>query len=134
MTKSDQLGHLDVPGSTEARHLVYSTPTLLCLFFHTSTQSYKSKMIATTESIRSIAQLQSPYQVQEEVKRYLNTEFNDLDSLLLPSTGAGPSRKKRKTLDQEIEYYEKLESDAAKEVCLLLHLFFRSRECALINS
>ena len=73
-------------------------------------------MGTTAESIRAIIDPTPPNQVQEEVKRYLNTEFNDLDSMLSPSSGAGPSRKKRKTLDQEIAYYEKLESDAAKEV------------------
>jgi hypothetical protein len=75
--------------------------------------------MATAESIRSIIHAPPSNQLQEEVKRYLNTEFNDLDSLLSLSgggSGAGPSRKKRKTLDQEIEYYQKLESDAAKEV------------------
>jgi len=72
-------------------------------------------MATTADSIRAIINPPPSNQVQEEVKRYLNTEFNDLDSLLSPN-GAGPSRKKRKTLDQEIEYYEKLESDAAKEV------------------
>jgi hypothetical protein len=76
-------------------------------------------MTTTAESIRAIINPPPINQIQEEVKRYLNTEFNDLDSLLSPSAGgggAGPSRKKRKTLDQEIEYYEKLESDAVKEV------------------
>jgi hypothetical protein len=73
-------------------------------------------MATTADSIRAIISPPPINQVLEEVKRYLNTEFNDLDSLLSPSSGAGPSRKKRKTLDQEIEYYEKLESDAAKEV------------------
>lgn len=76
-------------------------------------------MATTADSIRAIINPPTTNQVQEEVKRYLNTEFNDLDSLLSSSGGgggAGPSRKKRKTLDQEIEYYEKLESDAAKEV------------------
>jgi hypothetical protein len=73
-------------------------------------------MATTADSIRAIISPPPINQVLEEVKRYLNTEFNDLDSLLSPSSGAGPSGKKRKTLDQEIEYYEKLESDAAKEV------------------
>jgi hypothetical protein len=75
--------------------------------------------MATADSIRSIIHAPPSNQLQEEVKRYLDTEFNDLDSLLSSgggSGGAGPSRKKRKTLDQEIEYYQKLESDAAKEV------------------
>lgn len=71
-------------------------------------------MTATAETIRVIIKSPPSNQVHDEVKRYLNTEFNDLDYLL--SGGGGPSRKKRKTLDQEIEYYEKLESDAAKEV------------------
>jgi hypothetical protein len=75
-------------------------------------------MTTTAESIRAIINPPPINQVQEEVKRYLNTEFNDLESLLSPSSGAGPSRKKRKTLDQEIEYYQKLESNAAKEVRL----------------
>jgi hypothetical protein len=73
-------------------------------------------MVTTAESIRAIINPPPINQVQDEVRRYLNTEFNDLDSLLSPSSGAGPSRKKRKTLDQEIAHYEKLESDAAKEV------------------
>jgi len=75
-------------------------------------------MATTADSIRAIINPPPINQVQEEVRRYLNTEFNDLDSMLSPSSGAGPSRKKRKTLDQDIEYYEKLESDAAKEVRL----------------
>ena len=78
-------------------------------------------MTTTAESIRAVINLAPVNQVEEEVKRYLNTEFNDLESLLSSSGGgggAGPSRKKRKTLGQEIEYYERLESDAAKEVCL----------------
>jgi hypothetical protein len=75
-------------------------------------------MVTTAESIRAIINPPPINQVQDEVKRYLNTEFNDLDSLLSTGGGggAGPSRKKRKTLDQEIAHYEKLESDAAKEV------------------
>jgi len=83
-------------------------------------------MATTAESIRAVINLTPVYQVEEEVKRYLNTEFNDLDSLLSLSGGgggAGPSRKKRKTLDQEIEYYEKLEADAAKEVCLSMSIY-----------
>jgi hypothetical protein len=71
-------------------------------------------MTATTETIRSIINPPSPNLLQDQVKHYLNTEFHDLDSLLSPP--AGPSRKKRKTIDQEIQYYEKLESNAAKEV------------------
>jgi len=80
-------------------------------------------MTTTAESIRAVIKFPPVNQVEEEVKRYLNTEFNDLDSLLSSSGsgGAGPSRKKRKTLDQEIEYYERLESDAAKEVCLSIY-------------
>lgn len=74
-------------------------------------------MKATIDTIRSFTRPHDQVQLQNQVKEYLNTEFNDLDSLLSGGGGgAGPSRKKRKTLDQEILYYEKLEADAAKEV------------------
>lgn len=83
-------------------------------------------MVSTTivTTIRSIIQPPPFNDIQDQVRNYLNTEFHDLDSLLSPrgGDGAGPSRKKRKTLDQEIEHYEKLELDAAEEVGLLLQL------------
>ena len=77
------------------------------------------KMVSTATTIRSLIPTLLENELQDQVTRYLNAEFHDLDSLLAPPASAGPSRKKRKTLDQEIEYYEKIEADAAKEVRLL---------------
>lgn len=75
-------------------------------------------MASTTATIRSLITLNQAGQLQDQVKQYLNTEFNDLDTLLDRPDNAkgGPSRKKRKTLDQEIGYWESIESNAAKEV------------------
>jgi hypothetical protein len=83
-------------------------------------------MADTATTIRQLSQLQPESQVQDGLKHYLNTEFNDLDSLLAggggggSGGGGGPSRKKRRTLEQEIGYWETLEKNASKEVRLFL--------------
>jgi hypothetical protein len=87
------------------------------LQLHSVVHTIQSKMSATTTTIRSLASAKQAEQLEGEVKHYLNTEFNDLDILLDRQTStAGPSRKKRKTLDQEIGYWESIESNASKEV------------------
>ena len=57
-----------------------------------------------------------------EVERYLDTDFSDLDVLLnharpstRPSSSKGPQKRKR-TLKEEILYWERKESIAAQEV------------------
>jgi hypothetical protein len=77
-------------------------------------------MADTATTIRQLIQIQPESQAQDGLKHYLNTEFNDLDSLLAGGGGSGgvggPSRKKRRTLEQEIGYWETLEKNASKEV------------------
>jgi hypothetical protein len=88
------------------------------------TMTTASASTATSSLIASIAHQISSAQVQEQVKNHLDTEFNDLEILLGISTSngrphaAGPSRKKRRTLDQEIIYWESQESAASAEVRL----------------
>lgn len=75
----------------------------------------------TSSLITSLAQTLPARDIEEQVRDHLDTEFNDLDYLLGYGAGnrsaaAGPSRKKRRTLDQEIVYWEKQESTASAEV------------------
>jgi BMFP domain-containing protein YqiC len=76
---------------------------------------------STSSLITSLAQTAPAREIEEQVRNHLDTEFNDLDYLLGYGAGnrsatAGPSRKKRRTLDQEILYWEKQESSASAEV------------------
>jgi hypothetical protein len=87
------------------------------LQLHSVVHTIQSRMSSTTTTIRSLASVKQAAQLEGDVKHYLDTEFNDLDTLLdRPTSTVGPSRKKRKTLDQEIGYWESIESNASKEV------------------
>lgn len=74
-------------------------------------------MASTSDLVRSSAKLVPTSELQAEVLRHLDTEFNDLE-VLLGRDAPGPSKrgKKRRTLSGEIAQWEKYESQASSEV------------------
>lgn len=67
-------------------------------------------MTALAQEIHSLSEPLDERAVAAEVRAYLDATYPDLASL------AGPSRKKRRTLDEDIEYWTKKEEDARQKL------------------
>ncbi|WWC90049.1 uncharacterized protein L201_004981 [Kwoniella dendrophila CBS 6074] len=64
--------------------------------------------------IQTISQQPSSSLQAEQVRSHIDAYFSDLDSLLHPS--AGPSKRRKRNLEEEIKYWEDKESKSSREL------------------
>ncbi|WWC61139.1 uncharacterized protein I303_103718 [Kwoniella dejecticola CBS 10117] len=64
--------------------------------------------------IRTISQPPSVALQTEQVRSHIDAQFGDLDSLLYPV--AGPSKRRKRNLEEEIQYWEEKELKASQEL------------------
>lgn len=82
--------------------------------------------MSTAEQIHAVSQTTPATALQSEVVQHLDKSFSDLDFVLGhagPSTHSGNGRygKRKRTLNEEIDHWERDEAAASRDVSLFLY-------------